>query len=240
MKVYARDLVISSVTPNDEIGRPVIGDLEGLGAVIAKLRQGQELRMKCIAKKGIAKEHAKWAPTSAVGFEYDPHNKLRHLDLWYEEDPIKEWYDESHPIISESNLLTPFTRPKSKNAAWEEAPLEGAAFNYNAQPEVFYFEVESIGNLEPDAVIQQGIKVMQQKLAAVIQELAGDEGRGGGGEEYEPRSPTGMNGGTGGDYAMEGGYTTPYGNGGGASAWGGGGQTPYGATPYGQNGGWAG
>ena len=92
MKVYARDLVVGSVTPNEEIGRPVISDPEGLGCVIAKLRQGQEIRMKCIAKKGIAKEHAKWAPTASVGFEYDPHNKLRHLDLWYEEDPIKEWY----------------------------------------------------------------------------------------------------------------------------------------------------
>lgn len=79
---------------------------------------------------------------------------------------------------------------------------------------------------------------MQTKLAAVIQELTGDEGRGGG-DEYEPRSPGAMNGAASGDYAMDGGYTTPYGNGGGASAWGGGGQTPYGATPYGQNNGWA-
>jgi DNA-directed RNA polymerase II subunit RPB3 len=47
--------------------------------------------MKCIARKGISKEHAKWSPVSAVGFEYDPHNKLRHIDYWYEEDPAKEW-----------------------------------------------------------------------------------------------------------------------------------------------------
>jgi DNA-directed RNA polymerase II subunit RPB3 len=66
-------------------------DPEGLGVVICKLRKGQEISMKCIARKGIAKEHAKWSPVSAVGFEYDPHNKLRHVDYWYEEDPIKEW-----------------------------------------------------------------------------------------------------------------------------------------------------
>jgi DNA-directed RNA polymerase II subunit RPB3 len=91
MKVYARDLVVDNLRANIWVGNPVITDPEGLGTVICKLRKGQELRMKCIAKKGIAKEHAKWAPTAAIGFEYDPHNKLRHTDLWYEEDPVKEW-----------------------------------------------------------------------------------------------------------------------------------------------------
>jgi DNA-directed RNA polymerase II subunit RPB3 len=91
MKVYARDLVVAEPRPNEWVGNPVITDEAGLGSVICKLRKGQEVRMKCIAKKGIAKEHAKWAPTSAIGFEYDPNNKLRHLDYWYEIDPVKEW-----------------------------------------------------------------------------------------------------------------------------------------------------
>jgi DNA-directed RNA polymerase II subunit RPB3 len=91
MKVYARDLIVSEGRPNDEVGTPVITDPEGLGSVIAKLRKNQSVHMKCIAKKGIAKEHAKWAPSAAIGFEYDPSNKLRHLDYWYEEDPKKEW-----------------------------------------------------------------------------------------------------------------------------------------------------
>ena len=130
-------------------------------------------------------------------------------------------------------------RPESKNKEDEVPALESAPFDYNAVPEAFYFDVESIGNLEPDAVVQQGIKVLQQKLAAVLQDLTGDDSVAGrGGDDYEPRSP-GMNGANGGDYAMEHGYTTPYGGGaGGASAWGGG-ATPYGATPYGQSNGWA-
>jgi DNA-directed RNA polymerase II subunit RPB3 len=92
MKVYARDLVIESNRPNDEVGRPVVTDSEGTGSCIVKLRRGQAIHMRCIAKKGIAKEHAKWAPSAAIGFEYDPANKLHHLDYWFEEDADKEWY----------------------------------------------------------------------------------------------------------------------------------------------------
>jgi len=171
--------------------------------------------MKCIARKGIAKEHVKWCPTSAVGFEYDPHNKLKHMDLWYEEDAAKEW-------------------PKSKYALEEDPPQEGEPFNYDAVPSKFYFEVETVGSLEPDAIIQQGIKVLQQKLAGVIQDLTDEQGQNGAnGGDYEPRDP-GQDGGR--DYDMDHGYTTPYGNGGNLSAWGGGGGiTPYNnATPYGQ------
>lgn len=97
MKVYARDLVVDPMRPNEWVGSPVINDPEGQGPLIAKLRDGQELRLTCIAKKGIAKEHAKWAPTAAVGFEYDPHNNLGHTDMWFEskEEGAKaedEWY----------------------------------------------------------------------------------------------------------------------------------------------------
>jgi DNA-directed RNA polymerase II subunit RPB3 len=216
MPVYARDLVVSGERANEWVGNPVITDPEGKGPLICKLRRGQELKMNCVAKKGIAKEHAKWAPTAAVGFEYDPHNNLRHVDYWYEEDPIKEW-------------------PVSANAAWEHAAPSDQPFDYDAQPNNFYIDVESIGNLDPDMIIQQGIIVLQRKLATVISSLsgAGNGGRNGLPEDedmmgvrspdaYEP--PEGMDGGF-----------TAYANGG-TSAWGASAATPYGATPYGGGG----
>ncbi|KAI1480791.1 insert subdomain of RNA polymerase alpha subunit [Daldinia eschscholtzii] len=216
MKVYARDLVVGFNRPNSEIGNPVITDPDGLGSLICKLRKGQELKLSCIAKKGIAKEHAKWSPTSAIGFEYDPHNKLHHLDLWYEQDAEAEW-------------------PKSKYADVEEPPAEGQPFDYDAVPSRFYFEVEGIGNIQSDAIILEGVKELQRKLAGLIHGLGESEGMNG---EYDgPRSPDGMD--TGAGY-LEQGYSTPYGNPGAASAWGGG-ATAYGTTPYGNSGsnGWS-
>lgn len=91
MSVVARDLIPTGDRINQVIGAPVITDPDGNGPLLLKLRPGQEIKLTCIAKKGIAKEHAKWAPSSAIGFEYDPHNKLHHLDLWYEQDAKEEW-----------------------------------------------------------------------------------------------------------------------------------------------------
>lgn len=124
-------------------------------------------------------------------------------------------------------------------------------FDYDAKPSTFYFDVDSIGNLEPDAVVQQGIVVLQRKLATVLSSLTGtsdedgdaagvdhrngvDGVDGAGGrspDAYEP--PEGMD--TGGFTAYGAGIGA---GGGGQSVWGGaGGATPYGATPYGQSGG---
>lgn len=156
MMVFARDLVVTDARANEYVGRPVIRDPNGNGPLIAKLRRGQELRLRCTAIKGIAKEHAKWAPTAAVGFEYDPGNKLRHVDYWYEESAKDEW-----PI-------------DERNASWEgEDTAADAAFDPDAVPGAFFFDVEGVGTLEPDQIVQEGIKVLQNKLALVIQGLTG-------------------------------------------------------------------
>lgn len=125
----------------------------------------------------------------------------------------------------------------SENANLEDPPQEGEPFNYEATPSQFFFGLESIGNLEPDAVVQQGIKVMQQKLAAVLQELAGNDtngesGAGGfGGQEADGLQDEQ-------DYGGNTGYITPFVNPGGATSAYGGAATPgpYGATPYGTSG----
>lgn len=86
--------------------------------------------------QGISKEHAKWSPCSAVSFEYDPHNKLRHTSYWYETDARAEW-------------------PLSENRKEEEPPRDDEPFDYNAKPNKFYFEVETDGSLGPQEVVMK-------------------------------------------------------------------------------------
>lgn len=86
--------------------------------------------------QGISKEHAKFSPCSAVSFEYDPYNKLRHTTYWYETDIKKEW-------------------PLSDNAQEEEPPREDLPFDFNAKPNKFYFEVETDGSLGPQEVVMK-------------------------------------------------------------------------------------
>lgn len=155
MNVFARDFTIEVPARRSEtIGRPVLADPDLKGPVICRLREGQVIKVRCIAKKGIAKMHAKWSPCSAIGFEYDPWNKFKHTSYWYEEDAEAEW-------------------PKSANIDWEEPPIENQ-FDYNAKPDKFYLNVEMVGQLRPDQVVERGVAVLQKKLAEIV--LALDKG----------------------------------------------------------------
>ncbi|KIY48076.1 RBP11-like subunits of RNA polymerase [Fistulina hepatica ATCC 64428] len=146
---------LSKRVPN--FGVPVgKGDTNCPPVLICKMRKGQELKVKCIAKKGIAKEHAKWSPCSAIAFEYDPYNKLRHTTHWFEQDERAEW-------------------PLSDNAKEEDPPRENEVFDFRAKPQNFYFNVETDGSLSPQEVVLKGLSELQKKLASLFLGLKDDQ-----------------------------------------------------------------
>ncbi|KAG9316566.1 DNA-directed RNA polymerase II, subunit 3 [Chiua virens] len=192
--------------------------------LICKIRKGQELRVRCVAKKGIAKEHAKWSPCSAIAFEYDPYNKLRHTTYWFEADQRAEW-------------------PLGENAKEEEPPRDDEAFDFNAKPRKFYFEVETDGSLNPQEVIMRGLAELQTKLANLILGLKAPSDM-----DVSGEIDSGVNGGTtgwnqpvgwGNQAASAAGYASPAGGGWGSgtgTAWGSG--TSPAQNSSGAGGGW--
>lgn len=199
--------------------------------------------MRCIAKKvcldttpghrhqidlfqGIAKEHAKWSPCSAVAFEYDPYNKLRHTSYWFEVDERGEW-------------------PLSENAKEEEPPRDDDPFDFNAKPHKFYFEVETVGSLSPKEVITKGLEELQGKLANLILALKPEAEFPAAGPDAGMQTVQGVNGNMAGAAAGGWGASTSPGsntawNGSpSANGWGGNAGGNWGSPPSGSPSGWA-
>jgi DNA-directed RNA polymerase II subunit RPB3 len=159
-----------------DFGKPIGFDNPAAdGIMLVKMRKGQELKIRCIARKGFAKEHAKWSPVSTIGFEYDPHNALRHTSFWYELDAKAEW-------------------PLSDNAREEEPPADNALFDFNKKANKFYFDVETVGSMHPVEVVETALGILELKTAQVVQEL-GILIDGPGEEEHEEDHAAGYGGG---------------------------------------------
>jgi DNA-directed RNA polymerase II subunit RPB3 len=120
LDVTSHDLQSSDpdVVPVDSAGRQA--DVNGFdppenrGILIVKLRKGQELKLRAIARKGIGKDHAKWSPAATVTFQYEPDIHINEalmesLSLdekqeWVESSPTKVF--ELDPISQQVSIET--------------------------------------------------------------------------------------------------------------------------------------
>ena len=147
------------------------------GVLIVKMRKGQELKLRCIARKGVGKDHAKWQPVATAAFQYVPEIKINHALL----DTLTEAQREE---ICEADSRRTFRYNKlSKRievvdpmlyqydgdvlVKAEELGVPGAIDIVQLQDE-FLFRIEGTGQLHTGDVVAIALEVLLAKTKMLM------------------------------------------------------------------------
>ncbi|XP_047159841.1 DNA-directed RNA polymerases II, IV and V subunit 3-like [Vigna umbellata] len=178
LEVSSKDLYSSdpSVVPVDFSDPASSDSSENRGVIIVKLRRGQELRLRAIARKGIGKDHAKWSPAATVTFMYEPEihiNEDLMETLTLEEK--REWVDSSPTRVFEIDPVTQQVMVVDAEAySYDDEVIKKAEamgkpglVEIIARQDSFIFTVESTGAIKTSQLVLNAIEILKQKLDAV-------------------------------------------------------------------------
>ncbi|XP_068324474.1 DNA-directed RNA polymerases II, IV and V subunit 3-like [Pyrus communis] len=178
LDVTSKDLLSSdhTVVPVDFSDSSGFESSEQKGIIIVKLRKGQELRLRAIARKGIGKDHAKWSPAATVTFMYEPDIRineelmdtltLEEKKAWVESSPTKVFDIDPKTdkvVVFEPEAYT-YDDEVIKKA---EAMGKSGLVDITAREDSFIFTVESTGAIKAAQLLLNAIEVLKQKLDAV-------------------------------------------------------------------------
>ncbi|KAF5751184.1 DNA-directed RNA polymerase family protein [Tripterygium wilfordii] len=177
LDVTSKDLYSSdhSAVPVDFSDLAGYESSEQRGIIIVKLRRGQELRLRAIARKGIGKDHAKWSPAATVTFMYEPEihiNEEMMQTLTLEEKVALVESSPTKVLGMDSNQQVVVVDPEAYTYDDEvlkkaESMGKPGLIEINAREDSFIFTVESTGAIKASQLLLNAIEILKQKLDAV-------------------------------------------------------------------------
>jgi DNA-directed RNA polymerase II subunit RPB3 len=155
--------------------------------LINKLHKGQEIKLKCIAKRGVGKEHSKWTPTATVAVQVIPAIKVNHTKMselskeqkvdWVNSCPTKVFtYNNKTDTVEIENLegctYCQECVLKSQDMGKRDLVSIKEKKYPNGNGNEFIFTVETTGALKPDEIVLSAFSIIQDKFKAMTNQLS--------------------------------------------------------------------
>ncbi|KAL4430045.1 hypothetical protein ABPG77_004415 [Micractinium sp. CCAP 211/92] len=143
------------------------------GILLVKMRRGQELKLRAVARKGTGKDHAKWMPVATCVFQYMPEITINHalMDTLTDEQK-EEWCDADPRKTFKLNKLTHRVEVANPEAYMYDGEVIAKAeemgkpglVTIKQKQDTFIFRVEGTGVLRPEDIVLTACELLARKI----------------------------------------------------------------------------
>jgi DNA-directed RNA polymerase II subunit RPB3 len=188
LTVTSQDLKSNNelVAPAHFLSQDEKDEAQDSGVAIVKMGPGQRLKLKAVARMGIAKEHAKWSPVAVATYRFWPIitvNEEQVATLTMEQkqelvdvcpDRILEIDDVTGTIKAVENYwdISTFTEDlKNHQDSLKKRKEDDDFVTIQHSTDRFIFTVESTGSMDADEIVMSALRVLKDRLTYLANEV---------------------------------------------------------------------